>query len=57
MREDTLGRVGGGDKEMVLWRVLEAWCETRTEKTQGPSDVAEDRRRPCRAQWGHDLYG
>ena len=39
---------------MVLW--LEAWCEVRTGRTPGPSDVAEERRCPCRAQWGHDLY-
>ena len=38
-------------------RVLEAWCEVRIGRTQAPSDVAEERRRPCRAQWGHDLYG
>jgi len=42
-----------GDREMVLW--LEAWCEVRTERTPGPSDIAEERMRPCRAQWGHDL--
>ena len=35
--------------------VLKAWCEVRTGKTAGPSDVAEERRRPCLAQWGHDL--
>ena len=34
---------------------LKAGCEVRTERTPGPSDVAEERRRPCRAQWGHDL--
>jgi hypothetical protein len=40
---------------MVLW--LEAWCEVRTGRTPGPSDVSEEQRRPCRAQLGHDLYG
>jgi hypothetical protein len=34
-----------GDREMVLW--LEAWCEVRTGRTPGPSDVAEQRRRLC----------
>jgi hypothetical protein len=35
--------------------VLKAWCELRTGKTPHPSDLAEERRRPCRARWGHDL--
>jgi hypothetical protein len=35
--------------------VLKAWCEVRTGKTPGPSDVAEEWRRPCRAQLGHEL--
>jgi hypothetical protein len=35
--------------------VLKSWCEVRIGRTPGPSDVAEERRRPCRAQWGHDL--
>jgi hypothetical protein len=35
--------------------VLKAWCEVRIGRTPGPSDVAEERRRPCCAQWGHDL--
>jgi hypothetical protein len=35
--------------------VLKAWCEVRTGKTPGPSDVAEERMVPCRAQWGQDL--
>ena len=35
--------------------VLKAECEVRTERTLGPSDVAEERRRSCRARWGHDL--
>jgi hypothetical protein len=36
---------------------LKAWCEVRTERTPGPSDVAEERMRPCCAQWewGHGL--
>ena len=48
------GKRGKGDGAM---EVLEAWCEVRTGRTPGPSDVAEERRRPCGAQWGHDLYG
>src|SRR5918994_6019657 len=47
MREDTRGRVGGGDKEMVL----KAWCEVRTGRTPGPSNVAEERMRPCGVRW------
>ena len=43
---------GGGALE-----ALKAWCEVRTGKTPGPSEISEERRRPCRAQWGHDLYG
>ncbi len=35
--------------------VLKAWCEVRTGRTSGPSDVAEERMRPCRARWSHDL--
>jgi hypothetical protein len=35
--------------------VLKACCELRTGKTPGPSDVAEERMVPCRAQWGQDL--
>ena len=35
--------------------MLKAWCELRTGRTLGPSGVAEERRHPCRAQWGHDL--
>jgi hypothetical protein len=34
---------------------LKAWCEVRTGKTPGPSDVAEEWMRPCRARWGCDL--
>jgi hypothetical protein len=34
---------------------LKAWCEVRIGRTPGHSDVAEERMRPCRAQWGHDL--
>ena len=48
------GRRGQGDGAL---EVLKAWCELRTGKTPGPSDVAEERRRPCRAQRGHDFYG
>ena len=55
MREDTRGRVGGGNTGDGALEVLKAWCEVRTGRTPGPSDVAEERRRPCRAQWGHDL--
>ena len=36
-------------------RVLKEWCEIRKGRTPGPSDVAEERMRPCRARWGHDL--
>ena len=36
-------------------RVLKEWCEIRKGRTPGPSDVAEERMRPCCAQWGHDL--
>jgi hypothetical protein len=36
---------------------LKAWCEVRTERTPAPSDVAEERRRPCRVQCGQDRYG
>jgi hypothetical protein len=46
------GRRGQGDGALV---VLKSWCEVRIGRTPGPSDVAEERRRPCRAQWGHDL--
>ena len=37
--------------------VLKAECEVRIGRTPDPSDVAEERMRPCRAQRGHDLYG
>jgi hypothetical protein len=37
--------------------VLKAWCEVRRGRTPGPSDVVEELMRPCRARWGHDLYG
>jgi hypothetical protein len=30
-------------------------CDLRTGRPPGPSDVAEERTVPCRAQWGHDL--
>jgi hypothetical protein len=55
MREDTRGRVGGWTTGNGALEVLEAWCELRTGRTPGSSDVAEERRRPCRAQWGHGL--
>jgi hypothetical protein len=57
VREDTPGRVGGGTTGNGALEVLKAWCELRTGKTPHPSDLAEERMRPCRAQWGHDLYG
>ena len=41
---------GGGAVE-----TLKAWCEVRTGNTPGPSDVAYERRRPCRAQWSFGL--
>jgi hypothetical protein len=34
---------------------LKAWCEVRIGRTPDPSDVAEERRRPCGVRWGHDL--
>jgi hypothetical protein len=50
-----------GDWEEGIGRgalgVLKARCEVRTERTPGPSDVAEERMRPCHAQWGNALYG
>ena len=55
MREDSRGRVGGGTAGNGALEVLKAWCEVRTEKTPVPSDVAEERRRPCRARWGHEF--
>jgi hypothetical protein len=35
--------------------VLKAWCQVRIGRTPGPSDVAEERMRPYRVRWGHDL--
>jgi hypothetical protein len=35
--------------------VLKAWCEVRTGKIPGPSDVAEERMCPCGVRWGHDV--
>ena len=49
-REEGIRRCGALE-------VLKAWCEVSTGRTLGPSDVAEERRRPCRAQLGHDFYG
>jgi hypothetical protein len=46
------GRRGQGDGAL---EALKAWGEVRTGRTPHPSDVAEERRRPCRARWGHDL--
>src|SRR5215211_1419064 len=54
MREHTPGRLGGGESGDGALEVLKAECEVRT---PSPSDVLEERRRPCRAQWVHDLYG
>ena len=58
--EKVCERIHGGEWEEGTRRcgaleALKAWCEVRTGKTPGPSDVAEERRRPCRAQWGQDL--
>jgi hypothetical protein len=44
------GLIGRGALE-----VLKAWWEVRIGRNQGPSDVAEERRRPCRARWSHDF--
>ena len=44
------GLIGRGALE-----VLKAWCKARTGRTPSRSDVAEERMRPCRARWGHDL--
>jgi hypothetical protein len=55
MREDSRGRGGGGTAGNGALEVLKAWCELRTGRPPGPSDVAEERMVPCRAQWGHDL--
>jgi hypothetical protein len=50
------GEIGRrGIKRCGALEVLKAWCEVRTGRTLGPSDVAEERRRPCRVQWDHDL--
>jgi hypothetical protein len=57
MREDASGREGGWTTGNGALEVLKAWCEVRTERTPDPSDVAEEQMVPCRAQWGHDLYG
>jgi hypothetical protein len=55
MREDTLGDWEEGIRRCGALEVLKTWCEIRTGRTPGPPDVAEERRRACRAQWGHDL--
>ena len=45
-------------------REYRIWCSggaegmvggVRTGRNEGPSDVAEEWMRPCRARWGHDL--
>jgi hypothetical protein len=44
---------GGGWEERIrrcgALEVLKAWCEVRRGRIPGPSDVVEERRRPCRA--------
>jgi hypothetical protein len=55
MGEDASGSLGRGVREMVLWRCSRYGGEVKTERTPGPSDVAEERMRACGAQWGHDL--
>ena len=55
MREDTRGEWEEGIRRCGALEVPKAWCEFRTGKAPHPSDVAEERRRPCRAQWGHGL--
>jgi hypothetical protein len=55
MREDTPGRVGGWTTGNSALEVLKAWCEVRRGRTPDPSDVAEERMVPCRAQRSHDL--
>ena len=57
MREDTRGEREEGIRCCGALEVLKAECEVSTGRTPGPSDVAEERMRPCRAQWGYDLYG
>jgi hypothetical protein len=51
MREDTRGDWAGGYEDGAL-EVLKAWCEVRTGKALGPSDVVEERIRlcPCSAE-------
>jgi hypothetical protein len=56
MREDTRGRVGGWTTGNGALEVLKTWCEVRTWRTTGPSDVALKSGCVCVcAQWGHDL--
>jgi len=50
MREDTPGRVEGGESGDGPLEVLKTLGEVRTGRAPDPSDVAEERRRPCRAQ-------
>ena len=44
-----------GTRRCGALEVLKAWCEVRIRRAPGPSDVADERRRPCRARWGHDF--
>src|SRR5918995_4731129 len=55
MGADTGGEWEEGIRRCGALEVLKAWCEVRIGRTPGPSDVAEERMRPCRARWGHDL--
>ena len=55
MREDASGEGGRRGWGGGALEVLKTWCEVRIGRTPGPSDVAEERRRPCRARWGHEL--
>jgi hypothetical protein len=47
MREDTQGEWEEGIRRCGAREVLKAWCEVRTGRTPCPSDVAEERMRPC----------
>ena len=35
--------------------MLKAWCKVKSREDPGPLDVADERMRPSRALWGHDL--
>jgi hypothetical protein len=56
--EDTRfpGQGVGTDRERCSGGA-QLWCEVGIGRTPGPSDVAEERRRPCRARSGHNPYG